>query len=560
MHLTNEFVDFLNSLHNENASNKNAIAEDAISSDFFQRIEVRRDLLDSIRKKIEQGDFVILTGHAGDGKTTLLWQLLDDLGYREKQLPPTGDWVLPDGLSFHYVKDMSELKESDQQQELKTCFERDGASLLIGNTGPLLATFKKLFGDGIEETLLNAMDSQTGESLRPALQHREAFLVNIARIDNTDFIAPFLKNILEPELWEACENCSVKDHCPMYINQLLLSEQLQRASSLISNIYLWLQEYDKRTTIRQMTAHISYAMTGGLRCMDVQTKGGIDWPYAFLFSNLFFGLRGNEPIPDAMQIRGVVLVNEAGFDRRQTSMDYVLHTVHKFADYYPQPLNTLLNSAFQGPSPRSRSRDLRVLKRAYMFFGQNDQQKDAEVTAQFFSKWFTEYVRLRSDGGKVDSKLKKTVITALNTLFVGDSGSRDTNEINLTLRRNNEQVCNVQVLKGRIPKDEIEISCKPVSTVSSVSSRNLYTLTLRYRNLRFPLSLPLINYFDEIFNGVIVTDIDPLLSNGIDNLKSQLLSKCQSTCEDNEVQLVYLKGSYWAKRLLTLENHKICHE
>lgn len=66
--VVNPFVDYLNSLHNDDASNQNAIAEMQISSPYFDTTQVKRPLVDFIARRLSNGDFVILTGHAGDGK------------------------------------------------------------------------------------------------------------------------------------------------------------------------------------------------------------------------------------------------------------------------------------------------------------------------------------------------------------------------------------------------------------------------------------------------------------------------------------------------------------
>ncbi|MEF9880016.1 MAG: hypothetical protein RR975_11415, partial [Clostridia bacterium] len=74
------------------------------------------------------------------------------------------------------------------------------------------------------------------------------------------------------------------------------------------------------------------------------------------------------------------------------------------------------------------------------------------------------------------------------------------------------------------------------------------------------ITLPLLNYFYEIYRGIIITDIDPLLSNGIDSLKAQLLSSYSKATDENEVPLVYLSGNRWVKRKLIVNDHSIDHD
>lgn len=127
--VVNPFVDYLNSLHNDDASNQNAIAEMQISSLYFDTTQVKRPLVDFIARRLSNGDFVILTGHAGDGKTTLLAQVLAAMGSKQSALQLTDD-VVCSTQTVHYIKDFSELTEEKQTEQLLQCFHRQGAAIL----------------------------------------------------------------------------------------------------------------------------------------------------------------------------------------------------------------------------------------------------------------------------------------------------------------------------------------------------------------------------------------------------------------------------------------------
>lgn len=78
----NGFVDYLNTLHNEQANNENALAEAQQNNPYFKKVKVERPEAQYITNRIETGEnacLMILTGHAGDGKTTLLFQVLEKL-------------------------------------------------------------------------------------------------------------------------------------------------------------------------------------------------------------------------------------------------------------------------------------------------------------------------------------------------------------------------------------------------------------------------------------------------------------------------------------------------
>ncbi len=194
-YFVNPYVDYLNTLHNGNAANQNAIGEMQISSPYFAATQVKRPLVDFIKKKVLDGCFVILTGHAGDGKTTLLAQVLDELGKRQDVLYPSAD-IDCGSISVHYVKDFSELTHEKQDKELYTCFHRAEPSILIANTGPLLGAFDRLDDNDYESMLLDILDLPAGGSMSIENQG-DVFLLNIARVDNIDFIRPYINNLIE---------------------------------------------------------------------------------------------------------------------------------------------------------------------------------------------------------------------------------------------------------------------------------------------------------------------------------------------------------------------------
>lgn len=78
----NKFVDYLNTLHNYYGQNSNVFGESNINNDFYKEIMVDIPICNFISKELknECPHIVILTGHAGDGKTSLMYQVLKSLG------------------------------------------------------------------------------------------------------------------------------------------------------------------------------------------------------------------------------------------------------------------------------------------------------------------------------------------------------------------------------------------------------------------------------------------------------------------------------------------------
>ena len=78
----NDFVTYLNSTNNIDGNQAGTLAEVQITSEYFKRIQVRRQLGEYITNYIKRNDHhtFILTGHAREGKTSILIQVLLDLG------------------------------------------------------------------------------------------------------------------------------------------------------------------------------------------------------------------------------------------------------------------------------------------------------------------------------------------------------------------------------------------------------------------------------------------------------------------------------------------------
>ena len=64
----------------------------------------------------------------------------------------------------------------------------------------------------------------------------------------------------------------------------------------------------------------------------------------------------------------------------------------------------------------------------------------------------------------------------------------------------------------------------------------------RDEDYMFPMTLPILNYFNSISEGAIVTNVNPILGHGIARLNAMLLEKFNSSNDgellDNECRLI----------------------
>ena len=59
------------------------------------------------------------------------------------------------------------------------------------------------------------------------------------------------------------------------------------------------------------------------------------------------------------------------------------------------------------------------------------------------------------------------------------------------------------------------------------------------------------NYFEDIRKGIISTDIDPQLSQGIDSLRAQIIARCE--VDDTTLNLAAMRRKGWEELSAELE-------
>ena len=115
----NPFVDYLNTLSNSSAGNENANAENQLGNKFFKQIHIKNPLTDRILNQlIDKRKNVILTGNAGDGKTTVAAEVFQHL-IKGKSLQGLDKREEITGYNIVIIKDMSELPTNEQPEILK---------------------------------------------------------------------------------------------------------------------------------------------------------------------------------------------------------------------------------------------------------------------------------------------------------------------------------------------------------------------------------------------------------------------------------------------------------
>ena len=536
-----KYIDYLNTLHNYNAQNANAYGESNIKSPFYKDVMVKVRLSEYICEKLKNdtAQSIILTGHAGDGKTSIMYQVLQEF---EKNFPvdeQVFDIELSEGKKLRCIKDFSEINDDSKEDELRNALDEvkaGGYAFIVANTGPLINTFGKLFGEDGEKAkieLIDAIDDNKGK--KRDIRGNSIRVINVASVDNTFFATEFLKNITKETLWSECEKCNKCQYCHIYRNRNLILNNSKRVYEFISMHYVWLAEHGKRLTIRSMTEQLVYMITGGFNCKSVKKIE----PYRLLFSNLFFGYIGTEHDDGALMIEAVREANQCGYDRKRMRSDEELLINEKYNELFGKDIVDIIKDGERNNAYVNGWSEF--LRRTYIMMNivTNDVKKNDDYE-DVFSKQFKHFCDLR-DGTSKPTKLDVNLICdALSMIYVGTINND--NMIPLTLSRQSGLTQNVQLITGTVYTRDLQlVQCK-VEDDWFNKEKNRYILKIKIgkHELDSEISLPLLDYFEELKNGIVSTNVDPQLSHGIESIKAQISNMERD--EDDVFEMVILRN------------------
>ena len=570
----NSFVDYLNSMNNASSDTIAALAESQVNSPFFRKIQIERNLGRYLSDRIRSGEHlsVVLTGHAGEGKTSILVQILQDLGFLDENssLEPEKEYD-NDSISLYAVKDVSELSENKQIAFCRKALDapkKGKSSIIISNTGPLLKCLElireeqcKAQGIAFDERekialqtqLLDQLDENKNEMI--SVGDCQFLMINMARVDNVSFAREIMDKLLSEDLWKECESCPKCSKCPIYFNVVQIRKYQDRVSSAVEAFYRYLYENDKRMTIRQILSQLSFALTGNLTCSDIKASYKESVKFKYLFSNLFFGYRGLEEIDNADQIQGIAYAKELKLDTRGLDIDYKLFVTGDFSDI-PADIGKLVNEQHKMFARRHLNIDdrdnefnntdfeyRRSIRRVFVFFGepQNDKQSNKYLPLydELFGVGYNAYIRIQNGeaSSKLLNELRNTITDALYLEMTGTS-SKMARDIPLTIKRNDDYFQSVMITTGSFKKTNFKVKGTFKETAFEDSSSK-HEVELQLSNdISFRLSLPMVIYFGEIANGMISTISNPSLTHGLSKLKAMLKKISEEETDDGEISVI----------------------
>lgn len=571
------FCDYLSSLISTNVFNENAIAESQAVNPLFRTIHTTHPLVPILDKELRQttGKHVILTGHAGDGKTTIAVDIIKQLrglplsAVLEKP-PERREEIEEHRLSI--IKDFSEREgRADQTliDELKAGRRR---FMIISNTGTLLNFFKgnaqawQINAVEAESRILTAISQNNGAS---AVEFAgvEFMVYNLAYIDNLHLAEKIFTRMLEPENWRGCSSCSREGFCPVKYNVELIRSVQEQVTQRLFLLYKRLYEYGTRLTIRQLTSHLAYLISSGINAANVHKKMS-QMKTDFLFFNRLFGDDGKSPDVAASEMKAIVELNRqslgtifnSGIEMNlwlkssvQGSIKVQPIAKELFSDLRKTGRASLTVSG-AGPSPEQARRQLRRL----LYFFVNDEAYDFQVISDFLNSpnilyWW--------DWQKKGSVLEKAyrakytnmVFHVIQEHFTGvrmpeGLGTQDS-RLYITLSRKQSEVRqSTQIVLAEL--DWSQSVVLELDRTSNAAGAEYAELVLTgkgvLKGVTLRLGLPFLDYVTQRHYGEIGNLLNAAYKERLEHFKLQVLKKTASLNDD--MMLIRLRNDNKFKR------------
>ena len=577
----NPFVAYLNSLHRLNGTNENALAENQACNPLYSQIHVPHPVSDLILEELvkDGGRQIILTGHAGDGKSTIAVEVYKRL----RSIP--ADQPLPERLKpredlspqkITILKDLSERRKAQDSELLADILGRKHRFLIVSNTGALLDLFRPhapqcgVSEVQLESDLLTAISSETGRADLDI--GTTTFVVfNLARIDNLEIALRIFERMVDPARWASCDTLPCRTSCPICLNVDLINHRREIVVQRLRLAYRRMFEYGTRLTLRQITEHFAYMLTSGLEeidLADMRERNLKPLRAEFMFFNRFFGDDGKADHFPALELRAVKEVRRQRFGERPCpSWERKLWLKardHRFDLGVPdcEEEFELLRQHGSGPgtdarpglSPdQAREQVRRMLFFLYYFSGKELYYVDQFLNSPSLLRWCA----WQSPGARLAlterATLEGRIFHVLQEHFTGvrlPEGSRDHDrQLYITLSRGKGEIRqSAQVVVAQINwSHELRLDLAPFpDAIGGTRTDLLLGGTGRLENARLVLTLPFLDYVLMRQVGEAGEVLQPAYIERLERFKARL----QDLARENQshVMLVRLKTDHTFRR------------
>lgn len=559
----NTFVDYLNTLHNVSAGNANALAEYQSTNQYFASIyeptRMAKDIHQRLTSRVEV--VIVLSGHAGDGKSTVAMEVLKQLRNMPleqplPQPPVPHEEVVVNGTRISILKDMSEHTAADRAAKFKQALQSgSGSWLIVSNTGPLLNTLSDMRGD-IEEKVLGLLDQPIVDTLDDTTHcindfDKPIYIANLSKLDNVETAVNVLTKISAHPSWKACDHCTARTVCPIRQNVSAI-QQAPQLKDRVSSMYRLLTAYERRLTMRQMTAHLAYSITGGAACSDIPNmvmQFGADTVLRqHLFSEIFFGFSDRKrSLPTSSLYCVEQLQAHVVSERTRPAVELKLqHEALAMFAPVPDLLQTVVQhwksksvDGLQGGAARSAIRRL-----AFMFGKRVDSQWWTSFVEDFTgSAALQDWEQWRVQGmSKMSTSerraLARQILSVLSEHCIGTARTASiADKLYITLRRSDMETTQpVQVVIGEYDEADFRLDFNP----SEKMPRLVYAPANRDVFMRLPL--PLLDFVKRRSTGDFGQQLDPIHVNQLDLFCSQLVAEKHLWADDLRLLSIGVTG------------------
>lgn len=543
----NPFVSYLNTLSNTSAGNENATAESQIENKYFPTIRVEHPISNLIYQQLFTEKInVILTGNAGDGKTTIAAEI-----YRRRLGTYKPLLAREESADFVMIKDLSELPEDHRKEVFREAIDNPQKSyLIVSNTGTLLENLSTIKHEGInidKNQLLAALEAN-----HPLMVGDGRFLIiNIGRINSISTALSVGEKMLAVENWQRCTECVKAKDCPIHKNLKLIQENQDIILERIGLAYRRLYEYGNRLTMRQMTGHLAYIITAGLDCEDVQgmSKIALEQQYThYLFFNRFFGDDGHHEVPEAKQLLPVRKIREIELGiYLDPFIERYIWRKHPNEMRFSEGTATVL-ADIRGISEMP-TKEIRTQVRRLLYFLLSPEEKGASQYISGFlrSPMLLTYVRHVENNEPFtrsqEDRHLRLLLHVLQEYFAGVRLLEDeyrSQDLFITLRP--PGFSTTQMILGKARAEDFSLGTKIIYDVGDIKHR---ILTLRYkdRQAELELDLPFLDYVASRYRGQVAEELSVFYMDRLQRFKVMLLENLENTPQDGHIELLSMAGS-----------------
>lgn len=577
----NPFVLYLNSLQRLEASNENAIAESQACNPSFSLIQVSHPLSKIILSDLARFEkkHVILTGHAGDGKSTIAVEVYKLLRGISADQPLTNRLKTRENIQetdISIIKDLSERSGAENDQMLQALLDNTARFFIVSNTGTLLKFFcshASVWGMeeiALEDEVLKAMSHEQGVA-NLNLGNTQFIVYNLARIDNLSIARQIFERMLAPERWSICANQDCQSACPIYSNVQLIQKNQDKICERIFLAYRRMYEYGTRLTMRQLTEHLAYLITSGLNETDIDElmKKKINPQRSdYMFYNRFFGDNGHYHHKAAQQIQAIREILKQGFGIR-TCPTFERRIWHRSLgkqfnlgiDAYEQEFQSLkeLGSSSGNDNGPSHAADhARRQVRRMLYFLYDFQKDETNFLCQYLnSPMILRWQCWQLPEAKLDGSerfiLEEHIYHVLQEHFTGvrlpEGSTQNDRRLYVTLnRQRNEIRQSAQIVLAQVDwSTSIELNLILVDNILGGQRRDLFLKGLNVlsgANLR--LTLPFLDYVVARHFGELGELLQAAYSHRLEQFKSQV--QYLARIPDERIMLVRLKTDHTFRR------------